>query len=496
MQWCASVSSPAATKALSAREKRIEKLASEVFLKGVQFMKSAPGLDFLPSHRQSYPEVCLCGPVNSGKSSLIQAITGNERMARAGSKKGNTETIRFFCVGDAFMIADSVGYGVWEKSAMFSRSKRLCGHALARQYLSSRRNLQMAYFVVDSSKKPSCLTTRDKEFYAWLRAERIPTTVVASKADKVDAAYLRAMHTAVTAELHAIEQSLGLGENSADQLPFLETSAKTGRGIHRLMVDMVYNAANELEDDSLSMFDLQRLSYTPLSVAERVEVESKFVPEAHNLPISDNVPYPAWITQPGTPPPQLEGGQQKPSDSFYFSLEKPLERLESGTKPVGTKAVVEKEKGDLQSTLQKAIDGVYARSDPAIFEERVHHLPTPDVTNYLSRCPGTLDKFLLDNLASYDTAIEEKMVGSSEFFEEKVRQTKRQRRMLFYRRDVLREHIKPSKFVSARLHYPFMRDEETTQGGSRMVAGLKQSDDQNTFGPATLQKDRRRKHLT
>ena len=444
-------------------------------------MKSAPALDFLPSHRQSYPEVCLVGPVNSGKSEIIRAISGSSTMARSSSKSGNTGTIRFFCVGDAFMIADATGYGTWTKGGKFSRSKRLCGHAFVRQYLSARSNLKMAYFVLDSSKQPSCLTTRDKEYYAWMCAEKIPVTVVASKIDNIAPASVRGVYELISSELGRIEESTGLPHRDKETMPFLEISARTGHGIQNLMRDMVYNAACDLQDENLTISDMKRLSYTPMTSAEQIAVESKYLPEAHNLPLSDEAPFPQWILQPNVNQAQVPGlGGGK---SFYFSLDKP--KCIAANKVDEAKTAIDVRSADV---LQKAVSGIYARSPIDLSKMQTTKLPDPNIANFLSRCPGSFEHYFAENMSSLRGAIEPSLVHKSELFSDKEKKTKRQRRLTFMRKCVLREHHKPTNFVSPRLHYPFMSDSEALQGPSRMVAGLKQGDHQKLFGPATLQR--------
>ena len=85
--------------------------ARKVFAGPISFLKSAPDLKFLPD--MSVNEVAFAGRSNVGKSSLLNALTGRNGLARTSNTPGRTQELNFFDVGDPlrFRLVDMPGYG-------------------------------------------------------------------------------------------------------------------------------------------------------------------------------------------------------------------------------------------------------------------------------------------------------------------------------------------------------------------------------------------------
>ena len=85
--------------------------ARKLFSGRVEFLLSAPALDFLPE--ADVPEVAFAGRSNVGKSSLINALTGRKSIARTSVTPGRTQELNFFEVGEPtrFRLVDMPGYG-------------------------------------------------------------------------------------------------------------------------------------------------------------------------------------------------------------------------------------------------------------------------------------------------------------------------------------------------------------------------------------------------
>src|ERR1700742_2663387 len=88
--------------------------ARKTFAGPVAFLKSAPKLEFLPD--ASVPEVAFAGRSNVGKSSLLNALTGRNALARTSNTPGRTQELNFFDVGNPLKLrlVDMPGYGFAE----------------------------------------------------------------------------------------------------------------------------------------------------------------------------------------------------------------------------------------------------------------------------------------------------------------------------------------------------------------------------------------------
>ena len=88
--------------------------ARKLFSGPVDFLKSAPGLKFLPD--PEFPEIAFAGRSNVGKSSLLNALTNRKGLARTSNTPGRTQELNFFDVGrpPQIRLVDMPGYGFAE----------------------------------------------------------------------------------------------------------------------------------------------------------------------------------------------------------------------------------------------------------------------------------------------------------------------------------------------------------------------------------------------
>lgn len=133
-----------------------------------------------PSDR---PELVLSGKSNVGKSSLMNALADNRKMARVSQTPGKTRLVIYFDVDSKFYIADLPGYGYAKAPkdvhAKFSR--------LVDQYFSSGRPISLVLHLIDIRHDPS---REDVQMITYMNAQNIPYFLVFTKCDKFSRAQL------------------------------------------------------------------------------------------------------------------------------------------------------------------------------------------------------------------------------------------------------------------------------------------------------------------
>jgi GTP-binding protein len=143
------------------------------FLKGVVAMSGLPPADRL--------EVCFAGRSNVGKSTLINALTGHNALARASNTPGRTQEINFFTLQDSHYLVDLPGYG-FAKAPVSVVEK---WQRLLKAYLAGRPTLRRAFVLIDARHG---IKSVDDEILTLLDKAAVPFQVVLTKADKVKAA--------------------------------------------------------------------------------------------------------------------------------------------------------------------------------------------------------------------------------------------------------------------------------------------------------------------
>lgn len=153
------------------REKGRKLFAGQTdFLKGVVAMSGLPDADRL--------EVCFAGRSNVGKSSLINALTGRVKLARASNTPGRTQEINFFTTTDGPFLVDLPGYGFANAPvAVVEKWQRLL-----KSYLSGRASLRRAFVLIDCRHGVKKV---DDEIMTLLDKSAVTFQVVMTKADKV-----------------------------------------------------------------------------------------------------------------------------------------------------------------------------------------------------------------------------------------------------------------------------------------------------------------------
>lgn len=143
-----------------------------------KYIVSSPSLQQSPYH--DFPEFAFIGRSNVGKSSLINALTGNSKLAKTSSTPGKTRLINFFSINrDQFFIVDLPGYGY----AKTSQKKRQKWADASGEYIIGRKQLKHLFILLDFRHKPQQI---DLEFIQWAVDNDIPFSLIGTKVDKLN----------------------------------------------------------------------------------------------------------------------------------------------------------------------------------------------------------------------------------------------------------------------------------------------------------------------
>lgn len=149
----------------------------ELFSQKPQFTAGASSIDQIPRNL-FMPEIAFVGRSNVGKSSLVNAITGDQTCARVSKHPGRTQQINFFTLQSRISLADLPGYGY----AAISKSIRKSWDRLILDYLRGRPNLRRIFLLIDSRHS---LKNIDKEIMDILDESAVVYQVVLTKIDKI-----------------------------------------------------------------------------------------------------------------------------------------------------------------------------------------------------------------------------------------------------------------------------------------------------------------------
>jgi GTP-binding protein len=199
-------------------EEALDELARKVFSGPIAFLKSAPGLKFLPD--PAVPEVAFAGRSNVGKSSLLNRLTNRTALARTSNTPGRTQELNFFDVGEPlrFRLVDMPGYGFAKAPKDMVRKWR----HLVNDYLRGRPVLKRALVLVDSRHG---LKQIDLDVMKMLDDAAVSYRVVLTKADKVKASELEAVERQTAEEAR---------KRPAAHPEIIVSSSETGLGMEKL----------------------------------------------------------------------------------------------------------------------------------------------------------------------------------------------------------------------------------------------------------------------
>jgi len=147
-------------------------------IKQAEFTLSAPVVTMCP--KDTKPEYAFIGRSNVGKSSLINMLTNNRKLAKTSSTPGKTLLINHFLINREWYLVDLPGYGYAKRSK--KEVDRL--DQMIRGYILQREQLVNVFVLVDIRLEPQKI---DLEFINWLGISSVPFAIVFTKADKLTA---------------------------------------------------------------------------------------------------------------------------------------------------------------------------------------------------------------------------------------------------------------------------------------------------------------------
>ena len=145
-------------------------------IKKAEFTLSAPRESMCPQDNK--PEYAFIGRSNVGKSSLINMLTNNKKLAKTSATPGKTLLINHFIINNEWYLVDLPGYGYAKRSK--KEIDRL--DQMIRGYILQREQLVNVFVLVDVRLEPQKI---DLEFIEWLGLSSIPFSIVFTKADKL-----------------------------------------------------------------------------------------------------------------------------------------------------------------------------------------------------------------------------------------------------------------------------------------------------------------------
>lgn len=216
-------------------------------IKNATYIKSSALISQCPEHH--CPEYAFIGRSNVGKSSLINMLTGNKKLAKTSATPGKTLLINHFEIHSSaskasassvsgsspagknglWYLVDLPGYGFAKRS----KTERTKLENMISGYILQRENLTNLFVLIDSRHEPQQI---DIEFMNWLGESSIPFSIVFTKADKLSRQALQKNIDAYLARL---------AEEWEPLPPHFITSSETRQGRDELL-DYIEEINNEI----------------------------------------------------------------------------------------------------------------------------------------------------------------------------------------------------------------------------------------------------------
>ena len=201
-------------------------------IQSASFVISSP--DVMQCPQTTIPEYAFIGRSNVGKSSLINMLTHNPKLAKTSQKPGKTLLINHFLINAGsdthWHLVDLPGYGF----AQAGKTQRAKLKMMIERYCLLREALVSLFVLVDCRHEPQQI---DLEFMEWLGENEIPFSIVFTKADKLSAAQLK----------RSVERyQRTLAEQWEEMPAMFVSSSEKGRGRDEIL-DFIDKCLNDVE---------------------------------------------------------------------------------------------------------------------------------------------------------------------------------------------------------------------------------------------------------
>lgn len=183
-----------------------------MIIKTAEFKTSSPRADMCP--KTDIPEYAFIGRSNVGKSSLINMLTGRNKLAMTSSTPGKTMLINHFLINDSWFLVDLPGYGFAQRGKReMDKLANLINH-----YVLDRMQMTCLFVLIDIRHEPQ---KKDLDFMEFLGENGVPFVIVFTKADKLT----------FSKQKQAVDKYLDTIKEQWEELPrYFITSSETKAG--------------------------------------------------------------------------------------------------------------------------------------------------------------------------------------------------------------------------------------------------------------------------